>query len=124
MGTIRKVDAEVLGHFLRVRNAVFTAVAAGHCDAVDVLRPECGGGQSCDQRGVDAAGQADHGGAEAALAHVVAQTHNECVEHARGADGLRLATGRAEVVEINQQHVFLEGAREADDLTRRTDDGA
>ena len=109
------------------------AVARGHAHAEHLRRPERGRGQAGGQRRVDAAGEADHRGAEAALPHVVAHPEGQgpeelvglgVVRHAaaalerggRGRNRLAVEAGehRPAPVQVDRQHHLLEerGARQ------------
>ena len=107
------VDAEILGELLGVGKAVVAAVAAGHGEAVDVVRSQRVGGQDGDDGGVDPAREPQHDAAEAALGYVIAQPELQGGRDAGhlvsdGFASLRPGGG------VDQKEVLLERLRASD----------
>jgi len=124
-----EVQAGAMGQVRGVVQAVLGREHARHRDAVDVLGAEGVDGDGRYERGVDAAGEAEHHGAEAVLDHVVAQPRHHRRVHLRsvlqvGRDGRCAHRLRrpARAGEVHEEEVVLEGGRRRDQGPARVDD--
>ena len=71
--------SEVLGELEGVFDAVARREGRGHGHASDLVGAKSLDGEAGDNGAVDPAAQAQHGGAEAALRGIVADSQNECL---------------------------------------------
>lgn len=76
-GDVEEVDAETVCEDLRVIDTSVAGVAGGHGDADDVVFAEGGRGEARNHRAVDAAAQAEDGGAETAFSEIVPDPEHE-----------------------------------------------
>ena len=106
-GDCLESNAEVRGQLAAVVDGAGRGIGAGHADADDVLRAESIGGDGGDERGVDAAAQADDYFAEAAFAHVIARTKHKRAIGSFGFVVLGHRNGRS-VEGIDDDQVLLE----------------
>src|SRR5262249_50086319 len=88
---LARLDAELLDDTLRVALAVGVRRAVGHHHGEHVARTERARGERGADRGVDAAGEAEHGALEAELAGFALQEADEDRLDQRGLDVERVA---------------------------------
>jgi len=97
---------------------------AGHGDADDLVFAEGIDGEGGGEGGVDAAGQAEHDGFEAALADVIAQAEDQGFKDGFDSGGGGFASGARFSREIDDQQVFLEIFGLGEDLAGWVEDEA
>ncbi len=118
-----KADAQVARKRAAVLNRAGGGVLAWHADANHVFSAKRVGGDDGYKRRVDAAAEADEHSTEAALAHVIADTHG------KGAQANGILVGcfarRAQVARlrcrVEEDEVFRTGERACGDLARGVD---
>ena len=129
-----EADPEVLRERGRVLARVIGAVARRHRHTQHRRRPERLGGDAGGEGRVDAAGEPHDGGAEAALAHIVADAEDERREHLggervgsrRGGGGEGLAVdpedARVAAGEVGDDERLLEERGPREDASVRSDE--
>src|SRR5580704_7816191 len=111
------MDPQILGQGARIIDGSLRGIGPGHPDADHIFRTDGIGGNDSGQGGVDTAAQTDDGFQKTALLYVIACAQDESGIYARFFAGHLLVDFAGQVLRVEVDEIFFEGATLGDHLS-------